>query len=232
MLANITDALQQVASQPVGLLFAFLLGLVSAATSACCTIPAIGVIIGYSGSRAEHSRKDAVKAAVFFTAGTIISLMIVGGIAGFAGQAAQAALGQYWKLFAGIVAVVIGLATLKMLPVKLSFAWIGKLQESAGKPGTILAGLILGGIVAVTSLPCNPGIFIVIGASILQGNPLWAMSLLAMFAIGFSIPMGAIMLGISLSKFSFAAKGMDAGIRWIAGIILIAAGFYFMLTFA
>jgi len=232
MLTNITNALQQVATQPVGLLFALLLGLVSTATSTCCTIPAIGVIVGYSGSRAEHSRKDAVKAAIFFTVGTIISLMIVGGIAGFAGQAAQAALGQYWKLFAGIIAVVIGLATLKMLPVKLSFAWIGKFQENAGKSGTILAGLILGGIVAVSSLPCNPGIFIVIGAAILQGNVLWAMSLLAMFAIGFSIPMGAIMLGISLSKFSLAAKGMDAGIRWIAGSILIAAGFYFMLTFA
>ena len=39
-----------------------------------------------------------------------------------------------------------------------------------GKLGAVLAGIVLGGIVAVSSLPCNPGIFIVIGAAILQGQ--------------------------------------------------------------
>ena len=231
MLKYVTDTLQQVASQPVGLVFALVLGVVSAATSACCTLPALGVLVGYSGAQANDSRKAAVRKAMFFTLGTIVSLMIIGGIAGFVGQVAQNSLGRYWKVFAGVVAVFLGLAALKLLPFKLSLGKFEALGNRLGRSGALLAGLILGGIVAASSLPCNPGIFIVIGAAILQGQVIWAALMLAMFAIGFSLPLGAVLLGVSLSTVSLAAKGADATIRWVAGAILVVAGFYFLITF-
>ena len=231
MLKYIIDALQQVASQPLGLVVALALGLVSAATSACCTLPALGILVGYSGAQANDNRKAAVKKAVFFTLGTIVALMIIGGIAGFVGQVAQNSLGQYWKVFAGVVAVFLGLAALKLLPFKVSLGKFESLGNRLGTSGAVLAGLILGGIVAASSLPCNPGIFIVIGAAILQGKILWAALMMAMFAIGFSLPLGAVLLGVSLSKVSLAAKGADVAIRWVAGVVLISAGFYFLITF-
>jgi len=231
MLEYVTNKLQEVASEPLGLFFALILGVVSAVASVCCTLPALGVLVGYSGAQANDNRKTAVKTAMFFTIGTIISLMIIGGIAGFVGQVAQSVLGRYWKVFAGIVAVFLGLAALKLLPFNVSLGKFEGVKNRLGKSGAVLAGLILGGIVAASSLPCNPGIFIVIGAAILQGKVFWAVLMLAMFAIGFSIPLGAVLLGISLSKVGLAAKGADAVIRWIAGIVLIVAGFYFLITF-
>ncbi len=231
MLKYISDMLQQVASQPVGLLFALLLGLVSAATSACCTLPALGILVGYSGAQANESRRAAVKKALFFTLGTIVALMIIGGIAGFVGQVAQKSLGRYWKVFAGVAAVILGLAALKVLPFEISFGRFDAIKKRLGTSGMVLAGLLLGGIVAVSSLCCNPGIFIVIGASILQGKVLWASSMMAMFAIGFSLPLGAVLLGISLSKVSLAAKGADKVFRWVAGALLVVAGFYFLISF-
>jgi cytochrome c biogenesis protein CcdA len=93
-----------------------------------------------------------------------------------------------------------------------------------------LAGLVLGGIVAACSLPCNPGIFIVMGAAILQGAVIRASLLLGMYAVGFAIPLGIVMLGVSLGRVSLAARGADAAMRWTAGVILIVAGFYFLLT--
>jgi cytochrome c biogenesis protein CcdA len=231
MLDYVTNALQQVASQPLGLVFALILGTVSAATSACCTLPALGILVGYSGAAANANRRAAVKTALLFTAGTIVSLMIVGGVAGFVGQVAQGVLGRYWKVFAGLVAVFLGLAALNLLPFKLSFGKLDHVGRRLGKSGAVLAGLVLGGIVAVSSLPCNPGIFIVIGAAVLQGKVFWATLMLAMFAIGFSLPLGAVLLGISLSKVSLAAKGADVAIRWIAGVVLVVAGFYFLVTF-
>ena len=231
MLNYVINALQQVASQPVGLVFALVLGVVSAATSACCTLPALGILVGYSGAQANDTRRAAVKKALFFTLGTIVSLMIIGGIAGFVGQVAQNSLGRYWKVFAGVVAVFLGLAALKLLPFKLSLGKFEGVGNRLGRSGAVLAGLILGGIVAASSLPCNPGIFIVIGAAILQGQVIWAALMLAMFAIGFSLPLGAVLLGVSLSKVSLAAKGADAAIRWAAGAILVIAGFYFLITF-
>ncbi len=223
--------MQQAASQPLGLVFALILGTVSAAASVCCTLPAIGVLVGYSGTAANDNRKAAVKTAVLFTLGTIVSLMIIGGLAGFVGQVAQNSLGRYWKVFAGIAAVFLGLAALDLLPFKISLGKFEGVKSRLGKSGVLLAGLILGGIVAVSSLPCNPGIFIVIGAAVLQGKVFWASLMLTMFAIGFSLPLGAVLLGISLSKVSLAARGADTAIRWIAGVILIVAGFYFMITF-
>lgn len=231
MLENITETLKQVASQPIGLFFAMILGIVSAATSACCALPAMGILVGYSGIRVETNRRNVLISALLFTLGTVISLMIIGGIAGFVGQVAQNSLGRYWKVFAGIVAIFFGLASLKLLPFKLSFGNYEKAVHNYGKIGTVLAGLIMGGIVAVISCPCNPGIFIVLGAAVLQGRVVWATLLLAMFAIGFSIPLGIVLFGISMGKMSLAAKGADAAIRWIAGAVLIVAGFYFMVTF-
>jgi len=231
MLEYVTNTLQQVASEPLGLVFALILGVVSAATSVCCTLPALGVLVGYSGAAANDNQKTAVKTALLFTLGTIVSLMIIGGIAGFVGQVAQNALGRYWKVFAGIVAIFLGLAALNLLPFNLSLGNFGNAIHSSGKIGSVLAGIILGGIVAVSSLPCNPGIFIVLGAAVLQGQVVWATLLLAMFAVGFSIPLGAVLLGVSLGKTTLVARNADIAIRWISGVILLVAGFYFLITF-
>jgi len=223
--------LQNAASEPLGLLFALLLGIVSAATSACCTLPALGILIGYSGAREEKNRRAAVSSVVFFTVGTILSLMIIGGIAGYVGQTAQTSLGSYWKVFAGIVAIVFGLATLKLLPFNLSLGDSNKAISRSRNLGPAAAGLLMGGGVAASSLPCNPGIFIVLGAAVLQGQIIWAILLLASFAIGFSLPLGAVLLGVSLGKTALLTKNADTAIRWVSGCILVIAGFYLLVTF-
>lgn len=231
MLDYCVTTLQNAAAQPAGLFFALLLGTVSAATSMCCTLPALGILVGYSGAREEKCRRAAVGTVVFFTLGTILSLMIIGGIAGFVGQTAQISLGGYWKIFAGIIAIVFGLATLKMLPFNFPASSKGKTTNLSGNLGPAAAGLLMGGGVAASSLPCNPGIFIVLGAAVLQGQVIWATLLLAMFALGFSLPLGAVLLGVSLGKTALLTRNADAAIRWVSGSILLLAGFYLLITF-
>lgn len=231
MLEYCVTTLQNAASQPIGLIFALLLGTVSAATSACCTLPALGMLIGYSGAREEKTRSAAIGTVIFFTVGTVLALMIIGGIAGVVGQTAQTSLGSYWKIFAGITAIVFGLATLKLLPFNLPDVSFLKSATGSAKLGPAAAGLLLGGGVAASSLPCNPGIFIVLGAAVLQGQVVWAILLLAMFAVGFSLPLGTVLLGVSLGKTAFLSKNADIAIRWISGCILLFAGFYLLITF-
>lgn len=230
MIEYCVTTLQNAASQPVGLLFSLLLGVVSAAASACCTLPALGVLIGYSGARKERDRRTAVRSVIFFTVGTILSLMLIGGIAGFVGQSAQTSLGGYWKIFAGVVAIIFGLATLRLLPFTLLQSGATHTGNRIGKLGPAAAGLLMGGEVAASSLPCNPGIFIVLGAAILQGQVIWATLLLTMFALGFSIPLAAVLLGVSLAKTALISKNADIAIRWISGCILLVAGFYLLIT--
>lgn len=230
MIEQIMDKLQTASTQPIGLIFAMLLGAVSAVASTCCTLPALGLVAGYSGTKADKTGKDLLKSALLFMLGTIISLMIIGAVSGFVGQVAQNTLGKYWKIFAGIIAIFLGLATLKLLPFNLSFGKLNLKKLESNKFGTVITGFILGGIVAVSSLPCNPGIFIVMGAAILQGAVVWAMLLLGSYAIGFSLPLGALIFGISLGGLTLASKGMDKILRWSSGGILVAIGFYFLLS--
>lgn len=231
MLDYVIAMLQNAASQPVALLFALVLGALSAATSACCTLPALGILVGYSGARAEVDRSSAIRSVIFFTVGTVLSLMVIGGIAGFVGQAAQTSLGAYWKLFAGVVAIAFGLVTLELLPFNLPAANLGGAAGGPKRVGPAAAGLLMGGGLVACSLPCNPGIFIVLGAAVLQGQVIWAVLLLAMFALGYSLPLSALLLGVSLGKTAFLSKKADAVVRWVSGSLLLAAGFYLLFTF-
>ena len=233
MIQWVTETLQSGSSGPAAVPLAFLLGLLSAVTSACCTLPAMGMLVAYSGTREDANRQTAFASAISFMIGTTLALIVLGFVAGFVGQAAQALLGRYWKLFAGVIAVLLGLAALKMLPVKLpQFSRKpGSCSAVPGILGTVGVGLLMGGGVAASSLPCNPGIFIVIGASILMGQIFWGMILMAAFGVGFSLPLGAILFGVAFGKASLKAQKAEAAIRVIAGVLLVGAGFYLLATF-
>jgi cytochrome c-type biogenesis protein len=233
MLKTITDALQAASIGPAALPLAFLLGLVSAVASACCTLPAMSVLVAYSGTRQDATRRTAVTSAVWFLVGTTLALVVLGLVAGLVGQTAQTFLGRYWKIFAGVIAVLVGLATLKLLPIRLP-ARVPKAGASTSpdaKMGAALGGLFLGGGVAACSLPCNPGIFIVLGASVLLGRIVWGMVLMAAFAVGFSLPLSAILFGVSFGKASIKAQKADAAIRAVAGFLLVGAGLYLLASF-
>jgi len=191
------------------------------------------MLVAYSGTRENGNRRMAFTSAVWFLVGTTLALIVLGFVAGLVGQTAQAFLGRYWRVFAGAVAVLLGLATLKMLPIHLPkhAATDGSPSASGGKMGAAFGGLFLGGGVAACSLPCNPGIFIVIGASVLLGRMAWGMVLMAAFAVGFSLPLAAILFGVSFGRASIKAQKADAAIRAVAGFLLVGAGLYLLGSF-
>jgi len=223
--------LEQVGFRPVALPLAFVLGLASAVASACCTLPLLGAIVGYSGTREDRDRRTRFLAALFFMLGSTIALVILGTVAGFVGQIAQDMMGKYWKVFAGLIAIFVGLAALKLLPFKLPTKTTAAGSRPKGFLSAAAFGLIMGGGVSVASLACNPGIFIVLGVAVLQGYTLWGMGIMAAYAVGFSLPLALIMLGVSFGKSAIKAKRTETAIRIIAGVLLILAGFYFLATF-
>ncbi len=222
--------LEQTGFRPLALPLAFVLGLVSAVASACCTLPLLGAIVGYSGTREDSDRRAKFFAALFFMLGTTISLVILGTIAGFIGQVAQDVMGKYWKVFAGLIAIFVGLAALKLLPFKSPAKTFQSKSQPKGFLGAAAFGLVMGGGISVASLACNPGIFIILGVAVLQGYTFWAMGITAAYAVGFSLPLAVIMLGVSFGKSAIKAKRAETAIRIIAGALLILAGFYFLAS--
>jgi cytochrome c biogenesis protein CcdA len=231
MLDSVINALQETSARPLGFALAFAIGVLSAAVSACCVLPVMGALAGYSFSHENAGKGAALRRALFFTLGTVVSLMVIGGTAGLAGKAAYAGLGVYWKIFAGVVMILLGLATLGALPFKLPQGRFEGVKNKLGASGAVLSGFLLGGLVAAGSLCCNPGLFAVIGVAMLQRQIVLSALLMGMYAVGFSLPLGAILLGVSLGKVCFLPKGADAVVRRAAGGALLLAGFYFLMTF-
>lgn len=224
--------LQQAGTSPLALPLAFLLGISSAAASACCTLPVFGAIVGYAGMRDSADKRSIYLGASGFMAGTALALIILGAVAGMIGQVAQTTLGQYWKIFAGFTALVVGLGALNLLPFRIpGFSNTSMSTAKRGLLGALVIGLFLGGAVSVCSLGCNPGIFIILGVAVLQGYTLWMIGMLIAYAVGFSLPLTALMLGVSFGKSAIRFKKADAAFRVVAGILLICVGFYFFYTF-
>ncbi len=223
---------EQTGFRPAALPLAFLLGLVSAVASVCCTLPVLGAIVGYSGTQKRRGYRANLLATLFFMLGTVAALVVLGSVAGFIGQVAQSVLGKYWKIFAGLIAIFVGLAALNLLPFKpAQKGTAGNKSKPKGLVGVAVVGFIMGGGVSIASLACNPGIYIVLGVAVLQGYTLWAMAILAAYAIGFSLPLAAIMLGVSFGSSAIKAKKAELVIRITGGVLLIVAGFYFLGTF-
>lgn len=92
-------------------------------------------------------------------------------------------------------------------------------------------GLVLGGGVSAASLACNPGIFIIVSVAVLQGASLWMIGVPVAYAVGFSVPLTAVVLGVSFGRPAVRAQKAEAAIRIAAGVLLIIAGFYLLRTF-
>ena len=216
---------------PLAFPLALALGLMSALASACCALPVLGAILAYSGTRESSDRRTNWLTAAFFMLGTILAIVLLGSVAGYVGQVAQASLGRYWKLFAGVVAIVLGLGALNLLPFKLPH----REAEGRARPrslwGAAAFGLFVGGAVSAASLACNPGIFIILGVAVLQGYTLWMFGVLVAYAVGFSLPLTAVVLGASFGKSAIRAQAAEKAVRVVAGVLLVVAGFYFLSTF-
>lgn len=233
LLAGVSASFDHSGAGPVAIPIAFALGLLSAVVSACCTLPVLSLVVGYAGTRHDRGASARLLSAGVFVIGAAMALVILGGVAAAIGQVAQNTLGRYWKLFSGIVAIILGLGTLGLLPFN-PFASGGKLRTGWSRRGLLGAlgfGLVGGGAVSVCSLACNPGIFIILGAAVLQGFTFWMAGVLIAYALGFSLPLGALMLGVSFAAAAVKFRSTEIWIRRVAGIVLIAAGFYFLGTF-
>jgi cytochrome c biogenesis protein CcdA len=232
-LEGVGGAFDRTGAGPVAIPLAFVLGLLSAVVSACCTLPVLSVVVGYAGTRSDKGTRARLVSAGVFVLGAALALVILGAVAAAIGQVAQSTLGRYWKLFAGILAIVLGLGALSLLPFN-PFGSGRKLRMGSVKSGWLGAlafGLVGGGAVSVCSLACNPGIFIILGAAMLQGFTLWMVGILVAYALGFSLPLGALMLGVSSATAAVKFKGMESVVRRVAGVVLVAVGFYFLWTF-
>ena len=211
---------------------ALLFGLITALACLGCCAPIIAAVIGYAGSREGQQRRDIFVIAGFFMLGTVLALSAAGLLVGYIGQTASSTFGLYGKIFIAIVVIFLGFAALNILPFKLPSIDLAKSKLPNGLLGVSIFGLSVGvASTAYTMGCCGPVLLpIVLGLSMLKGQPWWGALILAVFAVGYSLPMVAVILGVGIGKLSIISNKIAGPIRIVSGIILIVAGFWLLFT--
>lgn len=209
----------------------FMLGVLGSVTS-CCNFAIIGAVAGYSTSLGVEKKTRLVWiSGISFLSGTIISMALLGALMGYVSNLISASTGVWWKLAAGLLSVFFGLATLNLLPFKIpSIKYSGK--QGGGIFSALIFGLTVGGISVASNSCCNPVFPLILGASFLKGSIMWGIIFLVSFGTGYGLPMAAALigLGIGVSKISKTFDSISKWIKYFAGVLLIAVGFYFLFT--
>lgn len=226
---------EQIFSSPefgiVALPAAFVLGLITA-VSLACNLGLIAAVAGYAGGQGGISkRRDAWFTSLFFLIGTTIALASLGLLVSFFGQYIGANFGRYGQLLAGIVAIFFGLATLDFLPFRRPSFTMANQRRRSGFGGAALFGFVVGAAsVSCTLVCCGPLLSVVLGVAATRGQVGWGTLILAMFALGYSLPLAALMLGVGLGRLTSVFQKAIKPIRIVAGLLLLVAGFWLLAT--
>ncbi len=207
---------------------AFLFGILASASS-CCTLPVMGAVAGYAGGLGERrTRRELLVVGAFFALGTILSLSVLGAVAGFVGQVVSMSLGNYWRVAAGLMMVVVGLIAVGLVSLRVPGLAFERRANSRGVVGALVYGLALGGGTTACAFGCNPLLPMAMGAAVFEGTTLLGAAMLAAFAIGYSLPLAAALVGIGmgLGRLGRTAARVMPAARIGGGVVMMAVGFY------
>lgn len=218
-------------NSPLFFIAILVLGLVAAVGSAC-NVGVLAAVTSYAGSETSSKNKAShLKTGLSFLLGNIISLSLVGALTGLISASIGQIVGQYWTIIAGILIVYLGLMSLDMLPFNLKIGLNASAKASKLANKSFLFGLLLGGFATACSVGCSPIFPIILGTSYLQGSLFLSWFTLFVFAIGYSIPLGALLIGIGFgfNKFSNKLLKNKKIISQISGVTLVVLGFGLLL---
>jgi cytochrome c biogenesis protein CcdA len=228
----INQALSNEHASVMILLAVLVMGILSVFTCAC-NFAIIGVVAGYSGaSPAAGKPKILIWKGLAFLLGTIISMSVIGALFGFAGQWISDSLGNYWKIAAGLVAIIFGLYSMELVPFKLPGISVKRKESQQNIFTAIIFGLVVGGLSAACNSCCNPFFPVILAASFVKGSAIWGLVMLTTFALGFGLPLAAMIIGVSLGvgKISKTLSVVVTIVKYTGGVALIGFGFYLLLS--
>ena len=214
------------------LIAVFVMGMISVVTCGC-NFAVIGVVAGYTGaSSTETKTRTLIFRGLAFLIGGVVSMALIGALFGYAGQWVSNSFGNYWKIAAGLIAIFFGLYSMDFVPFKLPGLSIKPGESGQNIFSAILFGLAIGGLSSALNSCCNPLFPVILAASFVKGSAVWGLTMLTSFALGYGLPLAAMMvgLGLGLGKVSKTLALVGAVVKYLGGISLVVLGFYFLLT--
>jgi cytochrome c-type biogenesis protein len=175
------------------------MGMISVVTCGC-NFAILGVVAGYSVRkfRVRKIKNSMVQGDLPSFSGGIISMATIGALFGYAGNVITTSFGNYWKIAAGLIAILFGLYSMNLLPFRLPGFSIKSNTGQQGILTAILFGLAIGGLSAALNSCCNPLFPVILAASFVKGSAVWGLMMLTVFAFGYGLPLAAAIIGLGL----------------------------------
>jgi cytochrome c biogenesis protein CcdA len=118
------------------------------------------------------------------------------------------------------------------LPFKVPGITIRQRQSEQNLFSAIVFGFAVGGLSSALNSCCNPLFPVILAASFVKGSAAWGLAMLTSFALGYGLPLSAMMVGLTLGlgKVSKTMTVIATVAKYVGGIALVILGFYFLLT--
>lgn len=216
------------ANTAIALVAAFVWGILSVVLSPC-HLASIALLIGYLSLQQKFTRRQVAVSSVLFALGMLLSIVAIGAITVSLGRIAGD-IGPAGNYIVAAVFVITGLILLDVIPLP---DWK---PVTRIKSGNLLAVLGLGLIVGFALGPCTFAFMAPVLGLVFQSskvNPGFALAIVVLFALGHC---GIITLAGSMTTSVQKVLNWHESnpnshwFRKICGILVIAAGIYFMST--
>lgn len=220
------------ASSPgIAITGAFLWGMAGILLSPC-HLAGIPLIVGYIDTQGEMRTSRAALIAALFSAGILVTIVLIGVITGLAGRM-MGDIGRYGNVAVAALMIVMGLYLLGV--ISLPFMESGINQPGMKKKG-LLAAFLLGLFFGLALGPCTFAYMapmLGVAFTVASTNILYSAALVGAYAAGHCIVI--IIAGSSaeavnrLLKWNENSKGAVV-VKKICGVLVVLSGCYMMFT--
>lgn len=218
------------ASPMVAIGGAFLWGVLSIVLSPC-HLSSIPLIVGFIGGQGRVSIKRASILSIFFAAGILLTIALIGLITGLLGRMLGDA-GQYANYFVATIFVIVGLYLMDII----SLPFLNNPYQPSFKKKGLFAALVLGLIFGIALGPCTFAYMIpVLGVAFTAAakNILFAAALVSAYATGHCsvIVLAGTFTGAVQQYLNWDVKAKGTiMMKRICGFLVILGAFYMVFS--
>lgn len=192
-----------------------------------CVYPLYPLVIAFVGGSSLRRKIDALILSLFIILGLSLSFSFLGFFSAKTGKAmGLITRSPVFLVFVSIIFFAMALSMFGAFELKLPPSFLGKIQK---KRGGILGAFFMGIIFGLIGIPCvGPLLISLLTFVARSGNPILGFTLLFSFSLGIGIIFIPLSLFASLRTLISSAGEISSLIKYLFGLILLGASFYFL----
>ena len=193
-----------------------------------CIYPILPVIVGYIGGSEIKTKKEGFIRSLSYVLGLAFVYAVLGAAAALSGSLFGAFQNNFWlNLFVANIFILMGLFMLDVFHFpQISFLKPGSMRDASSVSGAFLLGAVSGLVLGPCTTPVL-GVILTYVAS--RGNMFLGITLLFTYALGMGLPLLVLGVFVGLLKKLPKSGLWMVRIKKVFGLLLIAAGEYFLI---